>query len=767
MKLLQRILLALLLLGSSCSFALGKEIKKEVLPGTKSLTLEGDPAERMFEGAHRFLDRKLVETLVRRSNHWEKGLSSPKNKEGFLDHNRKELARILGVTDERVPFESLSLKATTARTAKVATGSDYEVLAIRWPVLEGVFGEGLLLQPTGRKPVANVIAIPDADQSPEDIAGLTTRILPAGQFARRLAESGCRVIVPALVGRNVRVQSERRKDIKISDREFLHRSAFLMGRTLQGFEIQKVLALVDWFEREKSTRIGLIGWGEGGMLALQTGALDTRVAAVCVSGQFGPREDMWREPLERNLFGFLNHFGDAELAGLLADRALVVEAAKGPEVTIDSTGAAPGRLITPTLAKVRDEFSRAKILASSTKSNFSLFTGGEDGKGSPGESQALAKFFKSLSLQGSLPERGKTQKTATTLPDSKAREERAFLGIAAHVQELVEQSHLVRTSDFQPDISSLDAYAKSTISHRRRFEEEVIGRFEEDLLPLSPRSRKIYDGQKWTGHEVVLDVYPELFAYGVLLVPKNVQPGERRPVVVCQHGLEGRPKDVIEGDHRAYHDFAAKLCEKGYVVFAPQNPYLMGDKFRSLQRKANPMGKTLFSLIVAQHRQIVRWLGELPFTDPNRIAFYGLSYGGKTAMRVPALVEGYCLSICSADFNDWIRKTGSTRPGDDRYSYPFTSEYEIFEFNLGHTFNYAEMAALIAPRPFMVERGHFDGVAPDEWVAAEYSKIRRLYTQLKIPNRTEIEWFPGPHTINGQGTFRFLDKWLGRPPKKK
>ena len=77
------------------------------------------------------------------------------------------------------------------------------------------------------------------------------------------------------------------------------------------------------------------------------------------------------------------------------------------------------------------------------------------------------------------------------------------------------------------------------------------------------------------------------------------------------------------------------------------------------------------------------------------------------------------------------------------------------------------MAALIAPRPFMVERGHFDGVAPDEWVAAEYSKIRRLYTQLKIPNRTEIEWFPGPHTINGQGTFRFLDKWLGRPPKKK
>ena len=46
------------------------------------------------------------------------------------------------------------------------------------------------------------------------------------------------------------------------------------------------------------------------------------------------------------------------------------------------------------------------------------------------------------------------------------------------------------------------------------------------------------------------------------------------------------------------------------------------------------------------------------------------------------------------------------------------------EWNLGHTFNYAEMAALIAPRPFMVERGHNDGVGIDEMVAYEYAKVR-------------------------------------------
>ena len=117
--------------------------------------------------------------------------------------------------------------------------------------------------------------------------------------------------------------------------------------------------------------------------------------------------------------------------------------------------------------------------------------------------------------------------------------------------------------------------------------------------------------------------------------------------------------------------------------------------------------------------------------------------------------------ICSADFNEWIWKNAATDPKSLRYSYANKREYEIFEFNLANTFNYAEMATLIAPRPFMVERGHFDGVAPDEMVAHEYAKVRFLYAaKLGIADRTEIEWFAGPHSINGVGAFEFLDKHL-------
>ena len=164
--------------------------------------------------------------------------------------------------------------------------------------------------------------------------------------------------------------------------------------------------------------------------------------------------------------------------------------------------------------------------------------------------------------------------------------------------------------------------------------------------------------------------------------------------------------------------------------------------------------------MVPQHQQITDWLGGLDFVDAERIGFYGLSYGGKSAMRIPPLVDNYCLSICSADFNDWVWKNASTR---SPYSYSNKAEYEIFEFDLGSTFNYSEMAALIAPRPFMVERGHFDGVAPDERVALEFAKVRHLYSaKLGLGERAEIEWFVGPHKINGKGTFEFLDRWLKR-----
>ena len=103
---------------------------------------------------------------------------------------------------------------------------------------------------------------------------------------------------------------------------------------------------------------------------------------------------------------------------------------------------------------------------------------------------------------------------------------------------------------------------------------EVIGRMPDPVAPAHPRTRLIYDHPKFRGYEVVLDVWPGIFASGILLVPKDIKPGERRPVVVCQHGLEGRPSDVADpnSDSHYYHRFAARLAEEGFVTLRASKP---------------------------------------------------------------------------------------------------------------------------------------------------------------------------------------------------
>ena len=351
--------------------------------------------------------------------------------------------------------------------------------------------------------------------------------------------------------------------------------------------------------------------------------------------------------------------------------------------------------------------------------------------------------------------------------DATERQKRQVRQIENHVQHLWRISSYKRSEFFLEKMphDSADRFAEAAKKYRKIFSEEVIGKVGDPMLPPNPRSRRIYDRPKWTGYEVVHDVWPDVFNWGILLLPKDLKPGEKRPVVVVQHGLEGVPRDVIETDvagYRAYRAFGAQLADRGFIVYAPHNPYRGKDDFRRLQFKANPLGLSLFSFIVGQHRQLLDWLKTLPNVDGKRIAFYGLSYGGKTAMRVPAILEDYCLSICSGDFNEWIWKNVTN---DWQNSYMFTNEYEMYEFNLGMTFNYAEMAYLIFPRPFMVERGHRDAVGVDEWVAHEYAKVRRLYDELGNGNRTEIEFFNGVHEIHGQGTYKFLHRHLDWPEK--
>lgn len=751
------------------------------LPNTQPLTMEGDIASQMIDGIDKFLLRETAESVAKREAQWEKPLDFSSNEayEKSLAPRRERLAKMLGIRDERVKSPGMLFPDSFATHGPVASANNFYVCTATWPVLPGIDGSGLLAI-AKKPPKAFVICLPDSSQSPEALFGLEPGVAKESQIARHFAENGCWVLVPTLINRDMDLSATRNgaNKVDITHREFLYRPSFELGRHLIGYEIQTCLATIDTLG-DSEIPIVVAGHGDGGLLALYAGAVDPRIAVVAVSGYFNSRQDLWQEPIDRNLFGVLRNFGDAELASMIAPRPLLIEACASPETTVQPGGrGGPGSIKTPALENVRSEVERAQRLIAELKpASVLTLIETENGSGSFGSQTWMTAIWDALGAEKTntsklvksdeLPVYSHDIKPKQRAEKQKLRHQRLFDQIHRHTQALLVESPYVRDEFMQKaDRASRDPqkFAESMKPYRDYFRKEVIGEFENEKLPLNPRSRQVQATDKYTMYEVVLDVFPDVFAYGLYIVPKGIEAGEKRPVVVCQHGLEGRPQDVIgEQGYQYYSAFATKLAEEGFITFAPQNIYIFKDRFRTLQRKANPLGKTLFSIMVPQHEQIVKWLGEQPEIDPARIGFYGLSYGGKSAMRIPALVEGYALSICSADFNEWIWKNASTR---SQYTYVGTGEYEIFEFDLGSTFNYSQMAALICPRPFMVERGHRDGVGPDDMVAAEYARVKLLYVDLQIPDRTEIEFFDGPHSIHGVGTFEFLKKHLKWPGEK-
>ena len=267
------------------------------LPGTAPLTGQGDFAAQMVDGINDYMVRLASGSPGTRAALWKRDYSSVRNYERSIAPNRERLKKIIGAVDQRVPLVSMELVATLSTPALVANGQGYKVYAVRWAVMEGVTAEGLLLDPD-RPPVARVVAIGDADWTPEMLAGMAPGVEPAAQFARRLAESGCQVIVPTLIDRTDTWSGI--PGIKMTNqphREWIYRMAYEVGRHIIGYEVQKVLAAVDWFTRENlshSTPIGVVGYGEGGLLAFYSAALDPRIRAAAVSGYFQARGECGR-----------------------------------------------------------------------------------------------------------------------------------------------------------------------------------------------------------------------------------------------------------------------------------------------------------------------------------------------------------------------------------------------------------------------------------------------------------------------------------------
>ncbi|HVY69635.1 MAG TPA: dienelactone hydrolase family protein, partial [Verrucomicrobiae bacterium] len=528
----------------------------DTVPGAMPLTMDGDLSAQMVAGINRFLRRETGASVTNRARYWQRDLASREAYEKSVQTNRDHFRQYIGAVDPRPAIKALDFTEDTVTGAKIVETDDYTAMAVRWPAVDGVFGEGLLIQPK-TKVRALVVLLPDADQTPEALLAA-----PPGQpgAVSQLAASGCLIVIPELINRQDTFSGNPalNRFTNQPHREWIYRQAFEMGRHVIGYEVQKVLAVVDWFQRiggDGKFKVGVAGYGEGGLIALYSAALDLRVHAALVSGYFGPREHLWQEPIYRNVWGLLDEFGDAEIASLVAPRPLVVEHCEFPQVSgppaprNGRNGAAPGKIVTIPLADVRGEVTRAaKFFPDSGPLQWSpnLVTGTDAALPAPNSSGALRAFLAGLSVTNLVTPAtpGIALQRGAVVEERQRREVR---GMEDFTQHLLVTSDRARAKFFWDKLKPGADWEQQTGPFKDKFWNDVIGRFPAASLPANPRARKIKETPEWTAYEVVLDVWPDVYAWGYLLLPNDLKPGERRPVVVCQHGLEGVPNDTAVG----------------------------------------------------------------------------------------------------------------------------------------------------------------------------------------------------------------------------
>jgi hypothetical protein len=242
-------------------------------------------------------------------------------------------------------------------------------------------------------------------------------------------------------------------------------------------------------------------------------------------------------------------------------------------------------------------------------------------------------------------------------------------------------------------------------------------------------------------------------------------------VVFVQHGLGGRPEASLgvvanERDDAVYSRFGLRLVERGYIVFAPMIATQDNAERTKLVRRSHPVGMIPVGMDVKKFGRALDYLAFLPYVDPARFAFYGLSYGGYTALWTGPGEPRFKVIICSGHFNDWNVKTTDITQGT---AYPFYfNVIDQYNFEMLDKFNHSDLASLIAPRAFMVEMGDLDSVivAPRSLVDRELDLVLNIYRKLRMPNRAAVSRFPGPHKIDGRDAYPFLDRILNWNPAR-
>jgi pimeloyl-ACP methyl ester carboxylesterase len=257
-----------------------------------------------------------------------------------------------------------------------------------------------------------------------------------------------------------------------------------------------------------------------------------------------------------------------------------------------------------------------------------------------------------------------------------------------------------------------------------------------------------------------------------LLIPDSVvrqhgQPRHRAPAVLVPHQTINIGKDEPAGLGMQPNKHIAKhLAERGYITLAPDYPNFGEYKIDVYSRGyASATMKGIWN-----HMRCADYLQSLPEVDPERIGVIGHSLGGHNSMFVAAFDERIKCVVSNCGFNSFPHYMKGDLAGWSHKGY-MPRIREVYEARPEKMpFDFTEVVAALAPRPFLASAPVHDGNFAVEGVKECITAARPVYDLFGAGDRLAANYPECGHDFPPEVrevAYAWLDRWLkNRPPEK-
>jgi dienelactone hydrolase len=323
---------------------------------------------------------------------------------------------------------------------------------------------------------------------------------------------------------------------------------------------------------------------------------------------------------------------------------------------------------------------------------------------------------------------------------------------------------------FQEETAQLGAQAFANIrtledwaSRRDRYREELF-----EMAGLSPRPEKSdlnatitgrVDRDEFYVEKLHFQSMPGLYATGNLYVPKNLKGKAPAILYVCGHG-NVKEGGISYGAKATYQHHGAWFARHGYVCLTIDTIQLgeLEGLHHGTYREGmwwwNARGYTPGGVEAWNAIRALDYLQSRPEVDAEKLGMTGRSGGGAYTWLTAALDERVKVAVPVAgmtDLHNYVVDGCVTGHCDCMF--------------LVNTFrwDYAKMAALIAPRPLLIANTDKDRIFPLDGVQRVHRSVAAIYDLYQASDRLGLLITEGPHKDTQDlqvPTFRWFNRFL-------